>query len=44
MLTDIEIAQGATLRPIIELARERLQIPERELQPYGRVAKQASRR
>ena len=36
MLSDIEIAQRATLRPIIELARDRLQIPERELEPYGR--------
>ncbi len=36
MLSDIEIAQRATLRPIIDLARDRLQIPERELEPYGR--------
>ena len=36
MLSDIEIAQRATLRPIIELARDRLQIPESELEPYGR--------
>lgn len=33
MLSDIEIAQRATLRPIVELARRSLQIPERELQP-----------
>ena len=36
MLSDIEIAQRATLRPIVELARERLKIPERELEPFGR--------
>jgi len=36
MLSDIEIAQRATLRPIIELARDRLRIPESELESYGR--------
>ena len=36
MLSDIEIAQRATLLPIIELARDRLRIPESELEPYGR--------
>ncbi|HYM47557.1 MAG TPA: formate--tetrahydrofolate ligase, partial [Burkholderiaceae bacterium] len=36
MLSDIEIAQRATLRPIVELARDRLQIPEDQLEPYGR--------
>ena len=36
MQTDIEIAQSATLRPIIALARERLGIPEDSLEPYGR--------
>ncbi len=36
MLSDIEIAQHATLRPIVELARDRLQIPEDQLEPYGR--------
>ena len=36
MQSDIEIAQAATLRPIIELARERLGIPEDQLEPYGR--------
>ena len=36
MLSDIEIAQRATLRPIVELARDRLQIPESELESYGR--------
>ena len=33
--TDIEIAQAATMRPIIELARERLGIPTQALEPYG---------
>jgi formate--tetrahydrofolate ligase len=33
--TDIEIAQAATLRPIMELARERLGIPPEALEPYG---------
>ena len=36
MLSDIEIAQRATLQPIVELARDRLQIPESQLEPYGR--------
>ncbi len=36
MLSDIEIAQRATLRAIVDLARDRLQIPESELEPYGR--------
>jgi len=36
MLSDIEIAQHATLQPIVELARDRLQIPEDRLEPYGR--------
>jgi len=36
MLSDIEIAQHATLRPIVELARDRLQIPEDQHEPYGR--------
>jgi formate--tetrahydrofolate ligase len=34
--SDIEIAQAATLRPIVELARERLGIDETFLEPYGR--------
>ena len=34
--TDIEIAQAAKLRPIIALARERLDIDEDFLEPYGR--------
>ena len=36
MQSDIEIAQRATLRPIVELARERLGIPEDQLESYGR--------
>jgi formate--tetrahydrofolate ligase len=34
--TDIEIAQAATLRPIRDLAHERLAIDEAFLEPYGR--------
>ena len=33
--TDIEIAQSANMRPIIDLARERLGIPAEALEPYG---------
>jgi len=36
MQSDIQIAQAATLRPILELARERLHIPEDQLDAYGR--------
>ena len=36
MQSDIEIAQRATLRPIVELARERLGIAEEHLEAYGR--------
>ena len=36
MKSDIEIAQAARMLPIVELARERLGIPEAALQPYGR--------
>jgi formate--tetrahydrofolate ligase len=35
MPTDIEIAQAATLRPIIPLLGERLGIPPEALEPYG---------
>ena len=35
MLSDIEIAQQAKLRRIIELAKDRLGIPEDALEPYG---------
>jgi formate--tetrahydrofolate ligase len=34
--SDIEIAQAATLRPIVDVARERLGIPSESLEPYGR--------
>src|SRR5262245_53553748 len=34
--TDIEIAQAAKLRPIRELAQDRLAIDDRFLEPYGR--------
>src|SRR5579862_7894821 len=34
--SNIEIAQRATMRPIVALARERLGIPEEQLEPYGR--------
>ncbi len=36
MRSDIEIAQAAQKRPIIELARELANIPEDQLEPYGR--------
>jgi len=36
MITDIEIAQSATLRPIVQLAHDRLQIPEEAIESYGR--------
>ncbi len=35
MLTDIEIAQNASLLPITQVA-QRLGISEEELEPYGR--------
>jgi formate--tetrahydrofolate ligase len=35
MASDIEIAQRATLRPIVELARDRFGIDARHLDPYG---------
>jgi formate--tetrahydrofolate ligase len=35
-LSDIEIAQRATLQPIAQLAAERLGIGEHHLVPYGR--------
>ena len=34
--SNIEIAQQAKMQPIVPLARERLGIPEEELEPYGR--------
>ena len=35
MLSDIEIAQKASMKKIIEVAKNRLGIPEDELIPYG---------
>jgi formate--tetrahydrofolate ligase len=35
MLSDIEIAQKAKMRRIVELVRERLGIPDEHLEPYG---------
>ncbi len=42
MQSDIEIAQSASLRPIIALAGERLGIPEDQLEPYGRFKAKVS--
>ena len=36
MKSNIEIAQQAKMRPIVQLAKERLGIPEEQLEPYGR--------
>ena len=33
--TDWEIAQAAKLRPIIDIARDRLGIPAEQVEPYG---------
>ncbi len=35
MPSDIEIAQQATMRPISDVAREKLGIAEEHLEPYG---------
>jgi formate--tetrahydrofolate ligase len=40
--SNIEIAQRATMRPILTLARERLGIPEELLEPYGRFKAKVS--
>ncbi len=34
-LSDIEIAQAATLKPILQLGQDRLGIPAQALEPYG---------
>ena len=34
-LSDIAIAQAATLRPIVQMAQDRLGIPPEALEPYG---------
>ena len=44
VLSNIEIAQQARMRPILELARERLGIPEEFLEPYGRYKAKISLR
>lgn len=41
-LRNIDIAQQAKLRPILQLARERLEIPEDSLEPYGRFKAKVS--
>ena len=35
MQTDLEIARRAKLRNVVDLAREKFQIPEDRLEPYG---------
>jgi formate--tetrahydrofolate ligase len=42
MLSNIEIAQHARLQPITRLAEERLGIPEKYLEPYGRYKAKVS--
>src|SRR6186713_201568 len=39
---NIDIAQQATLRPILPLAKDRLGIPEESLEPYGRFKAKVS--
>src|ERR1700751_2407144 len=41
--SNIEIAQRARMRPIVELARERLGIPAGSLEPYGHYKAKVSR-
>src|SRR3954447_23104016 len=41
-LRNIDIAQRATLRPILQLAKDRLGIPEESLEPYGRFKAKVS--
>jgi formate--tetrahydrofolate ligase len=40
--SNIEIAQRAKMLPILQLARERLGIPEESLEPYGRYKAKVS--
>jgi formate--tetrahydrofolate ligase len=42
MLSDIDIAQAATKRPILGLANQTLHIPEDALEPYGRFKAKVS--
>ncbi len=41
-LRNIDIAQQARMRPILEVARDRLGIPEESLEPYGRYKAKVS--
>src|ERR1700759_3944111 len=41
-LRNIDIAQQAKMRPILDIARERLGIPEESLEPYGRYKAKVS--
>jgi len=41
-LSNIEIARQAKMQPILELARQRLGIPEEALEPYGRFKAKVS--
>ena len=40
--SNIEIAQQAKMRPIVQIARDRLGIPEEQLEPYGRYKAKVS--
>ena len=40
--SNIEIAQQAKMRPIVQIARDRLGIPEEQLEPYGRYKTKVS--
>src|SRR6201998_4784917 len=40
--SNIEIAQQAKMRPIVQIARDRLGIPEEQLEPYGRFKAKVS--
>ncbi|MBV8495229.1 MAG: formate--tetrahydrofolate ligase, partial [Gammaproteobacteria bacterium] len=40
--SNIEIAQRASMRPIVTLARERLGLPEESLESYGRYKAKVS--
>lgn len=42
MRSDLEIAQAANKRPILELATDRLGIPTEQLEPYGRFKAKVS--
>jgi len=40
--SNIDIAQQAKMRPIVQIARDRLGIPEEQLEPYGRFKAKVS--